>query len=428
MCDANTQAQRTRRFDHIGTQIMLLPLLPLAVQATIYPPMILGKLRRTRSKLAQVLVERALSNSADMVACPAKSELDHWLAIARCSADPRAQLLLQRDKDALLDSRGNLICYADTPNYRIAFRGVMENGHTRPEEAEALLASFIDRAKKSMHYPVFYQAEPELVEQLERIGHDYVAYKLGEEAFIDLSTFSLAGSSFSNLRQNLRKAQNSGLRFEFCPQASVQLLEQCKQLSDQWLAQRSAKEKRFSLGRFDMSSLIHQPLALVYQDEQLLAFANVLLSANQNCLSVDLMRHGTDTPRGTMDLLFAKLFEWGGQQGYLEFSFGMSPLKDVEQDELAHHGQWRKWAGKIAEHGESFYNFRGVRQFKEKWKPIWRPRYLLVPSRRHAMPALLACTIEIAGGHRAVMKSMAQTQLTLPSAKRAITLLNRRTT
>lgn len=403
---------------------MLLPLLPLAAQASIYPPMILGKLRRTRSKVTHALVKRALNHAAEIVECPAKSELEHWLAIARCSADPRAQLVLQRDKEALLDSRGNLICYANTPNYRIAFRGVMENGHTRPEEAQALLATFIERAKSALHYPVFYQAEPELVETLERIGHDYVAYKLGEEAFIDLSTFSLAGASFSNLRQNLRKAQNSGLRFEFCPQATPQLLHKCQLLSEQWMAQRGAKEKRFSLGRFDLPSLMHQPLALVYQDDQLLAFANVLLSANQSCLSVDLMRHGNETPRGTMDLLFAKLFEWGAQQGYLEFSFGMSPLKDVEHDQLAHHGSWRKWAGKIAEHGEHFYNFRGVRQFKEKWKPIWRPRYLLVPSRRHAVPALLACTIEIAGGHLEVLKSMAQTQLNMPSAKRAIALLN----
>ena len=405
---------------------MLLPLIPLAVQATIYPPMILGKLRRTRSKITRALAQRALSHCAEIVECPAESALEHWLAIARCSADPRAGLLLQRDKDALLDSRGNLVCYASTPNYHIAFRGVMENGHARAEDVDALLASFVERAKSAMRYPVFYQAEPELIDALERVGHDYVAYKLGEEAFIDLSTFSLAGSSFSNLRQNLRKAQSSGLRFELCPQASGALVAQCKTLSDQWLAQRDAKEKRFSLGRFDSASLLHQPLALIYQDEQLVAFANVLLSANQSCFSVDLMRHGSEMPRGSMDLLFAKLFEWGAQQGYLEFSFGMSPLKDVEQDALAHHGQWHKWANKIAEHGERFYNFRGVRQFKEKWKPIWRPRYLLVPSRRHALPALLACTIEIAGGNRAVLKSMAQTRLSLPSAKSAIALLNGR--
>lgn len=404
---------------------MLLPLLPLAAQATIYPPMIRGKLKRTHAKIAYALVQRALRRSADIVECPAQSELDHWLAIARCSADPRAHLLLQRDKDALLDSRGNLICYARTSNYHIAFRGVMESSHARQDDIEALLASFVERSKGALHYPVFYQAEATLVDHLESLGHKYVAYKLGEEAFIDLTRFSLAGSSFSNLRQNVRKAQACGLRFEFCPQASDLLLEQCKTLSDQWLTQRGAKEKRFSLGRFDANSLLHQPLALVYQDDQLLAFANVLLSANQSCLSVDLMRHGNNMPRGTMDLLFAKLFEWAGQQGYLEFSFGMSPLKDVEQDALTHQGQWHKWANKIVEHGERFYNFRGVRQFKEKWKPIWRPRYLLVPSRRHALPALLACTIEIAGGHRAVLKSIGQTRLSLPTSKGAVTLLDR---
>ena len=29
--------------------------------------------------------------------------------------------------------------------------------------------------------------------------------------------------------------------------------------------------------------------------------------------------------------------------------------------------------------GEDFYNFKGLRRYKEKFKPVWRPRYLASP-------------------------------------------------
>ena len=30
-------------------------------------------------------------------------------------------------------------------------------------------------------------------------------------------------------------------------------------------------------------------------------------------------------------------------------------------------------------HGEHFYNFKGLRAYKEKFDPIWEPRYLASP-------------------------------------------------
>jgi phosphatidylglycerol lysyltransferase len=40
-------------------------------------------------------------------------------------------------------------------------------------------------------------------------------------------------------------------------------------------------------------------------------------------------------------------------------------------------------------HGEHFYNFQGLRQYKEKFKPEWAPRFLASPGGL-ALPRVLA--------------------------------------
>ena len=321
------------------------------------------------------------------------------------SSDPRAWLALQQDKHLLIDTHQNFIMHARTAEYGICLRGPVGMPTMRPEHRDALLKEFLVLTAASHKHAVLYQSDEATLAALNRVSSKpFFAYKLGEEAIIDLSHFSLAGPSFAGLRQNIRKAERSGLHFEFCPSAGAAQIAECAAVSAQWLAKRGASEKRFSLGRFHAPALLGLPLALIYADSKLVAFANVLQSSDRILLAVDLMRHSDSAPRGCMDLLFARLLEWGKASGYQEFSFGMAPLKDVRADAVAHSGSWLKIANVVAAKAERFYNFRGVREYKEKWQPSWRPRYLLVPARRHALPALIACAVEIAGGVRAVVR------------------------
>jgi lysylphosphatidylglycerol synthetase-like protein (DUF2156 family) len=41
------------------------------------------------------------------------------------------------------------------------------------------------------------------------------------------------------------------------------------------------------------------------------------------------------------------------------------------------------------ERGEEIYNFRGVHKFKDKYDPVWQPRYIAAPN-KWAIPVLLA--------------------------------------
>ena len=44
---------------------------------------------------------------------------------------------------------------------------------------------------------------------------------------------------------------------------------------------------------------------------------------------------------------------------------------------------------RLYRHGEYFYNFQGLRQYKEKFAPEWRPRFLAAPGGLR-LPVVLA--------------------------------------
>jgi phosphatidylglycerol lysyltransferase len=79
----------------------------------------------------------------------------------------------------------------------------------------------------------------------------------------------------------------------------------------------------------------------------------------------------------------------------------MAPLSGFEVRALA--PVWSRIGGLVFRQGEHFYNFRGLRQYKEKFDPYWEPRYLASPAGL-ALPRILAHIASlISGGLRGVV-------------------------
>jgi phosphatidylglycerol lysyltransferase len=79
----------------------------------------------------------------------------------------------------------------------------------------------------------------------------------------------------------------------------------------------------------------------------------------------------------------------------------MAPLSGLE--ERAGAPLWHRFGHLVYQHGEHFYNFRGLRQYKEKFRPVWTPRYLASPGGL-ALPAVLVdVTALIAGGFAGIL-------------------------
>jgi phosphatidylglycerol lysyltransferase len=172
-------------------------------------------------------------------------------------------------------------------------------------------------------------------------------------------------------------------------------------VSEAWLAEKATREKGFSNAPFDLGYLAQFPLAVVRRGDEIIAFANVWLGAEQEELSVDLMRHLPDAPNGTMDFLFTELFLWGQARAYRWFNLGMAPLSGLEA--RAGAPLWHRVGTLVYRHGEHFYNFRGLRRYKEKFGPVWTPRYLASPGGLALPAVLIDVAALIAGGLRGIV-------------------------
>ncbi len=221
-------------------------------------------------------------------------------------------------------------------------------------------------------------------------------YKLGEEARVPLDQFSLTGKDRQDFRTALNRMARIGASFEVLAPADVPpVLDELEAVSDQWLAHKHVREKRFSMGYFDRAYLARLPLAVVRHEARILAFANLWTTDTREELSVDLMRYADDAPPATMDYLFTQVMLWGQTEGYRWFSLGMAPLSGFERRRLA--PGWTRLGRLLFRFGDQFYNFRGLRAFKEKFRPVWEPRYLACPGGL-ALPFVLTDIAALVGG------------------------------
>ncbi len=264
-----------------------------------------------------------------------------------------------------------------------------------PGRDEDLVWAFRELVDRRGARTVFYEVSSRSLPLYVDLGLSLL--KLGEEARVPLESFGLEGSARADLRQSRRRAERDGASFEIVlPEAMPAVLPRLRQISDGWLEDKSTAEKGFSLGAFGERYVAEFPVAVVRAEGEIVAFANLWPTGTKEELSVDLMRFGADAPRGTMDYLFIKLMLWGRAEGYRWFNLGMAPLSGLENRALA--PLWHRMGSFLFRHGESFYNFEGLRHYKEKFDPVWEPRYLASPGGLHLARTLLDVSTLISGG------------------------------
>jgi phosphatidylglycerol lysyltransferase len=311
--------------------------------------------------------------------------------VARCS-QTLASVALTGDKRLLFHEAGDAFIM-----YQIAGRSWIALGDpVGPRERhEELVWRFRELSDRHGGWSAFYQVSGERLPLYVDLG--LAALKLGEEARVPLSDFTLEGSARAELRTARRRAEKDGASFEVLPpEAVAPLLPKLRSVSDAWLEEKATAEKGFSVGFFAPDYLQRFPLALVRTEGSIGAFANLWVTPDREEVSIDMMRFGPDAPRGAMDYLFIELMLWGKANGYKYLNIGMAPLAGLERHPLA--PAWHRVGNFVFRYGEHFYNFDGLRRYKEKFLPEWDPKYLVAPGGLALPRILIDVSVLIAGG------------------------------
>ncbi len=298
---------------------------------------------------------------------------------------------------ALLEDKRFLFHEAGDAFLMYAVRGkswiVMGDPIGSTERAADLMWRFLEEVDRHAGWPVFYQVSPTHLPLYLDGGLSLV--KLGEEAHVDLAEFTTEGKIGRDWRAALNRAKRESFEFAIVPAADVPVhLAELKRVSDAWLTQRRAGEKGFSIGFWSESYLSRFDVAVIRREGRIVAFANIWYGQPGGELTVDLMRHLPEFS-GIMDLLFVSLMQEGKARGYRWFNLGMAPLSGLSGHRLA--PSWHKIAAFVARNGERFYGFKGLRAYKEKFKPVWEPRYLACPG-GWALPQILLDVTNLISG------------------------------
>ncbi|MFC3127064.1 bifunctional lysylphosphatidylglycerol flippase/synthetase MprF [Pseudoroseomonas globiformis] len=330
---------------------------------------------------------------------PTPAELQRAVAIVEAQERADANMVRMGDKALLFTEAGDgFLMYGRRGRSWIA---LFDPVGPKPAQLD-LVWRFVELADAQGGRAAFYQVRPETLPLY--IDAGMRPLKLGEAARVPLASFELKGKSRQPLRSALNRAEREGLRFEVVSPPEVEpLLPELEAVSREWLDQHKAREKAFSLGAFEPGYVASQPVGVVRGPEGgIIAFATLLEApGHRHDMSIDLMRHRAEVPPGTMDFLFLRLILRAKEQGYAFFDLGMAPLSGLAAHRLA--PVWYRLGGLVFRRGERFYNFRGLRAFKEKFEPVWEPRYLCTPGGLDPWVVLADVAALQSGGLRGVI-------------------------
>ena len=199
--------------------------------------------------------------------------------------------------------------------------------------------------------------------------------RIGQEAILDVNSFSLEGKDKKSLRNGLNQLQKKSYTciVHTAPHDTA-FIAALRSVSDEWLGNYHVSEGVFSQGLFDEKELKQQDIITLDDREGVIkAFLNIIPDYAEDECTYDLIRKTNDAPAAAMDALVVTLIEYAKGAKKLFINFGMVPLSGMEQPVNTAEKIVKLAAAKI----RRFQHYKGLRAFQEKYATLWENKYLV---------------------------------------------------
>ncbi len=279
-------------------------------------------------------------------------------------------------------------------SYRISgnFAVVLETPVTAPENLKAFIKAFDKYCFESGLKSFYYRVPEEAMETFMECGKKRLY--LGQEGIVDLTTFTLEGGSRKSIRNALKKVSEKGYHCNiYAAPVKDGLLQKIKSVSDEWLADTEREEIVFSQGMFLWEELKEQTIITVENaEEKIVAFLNVIPDYASGEGTYDLIRKTKDAPNGVIDFILVALFKYLKDTGCTSVNIGFAPLSGLMDPKNLPERSMKFAYEKI----KSFSHYKGLRDAKDKFSPVWHNKYLVYDQDYDLIqvPAVLAKVIK----------------------------------
>ena len=262
------------------------------------------------------------------------------------------------------------IGYRIAGNYAVVLEDPVAETPEKMKQCIVLFDRFCtDNGLKSIYYRVPEESLP-IYKSLSK-----KSLFIGQEGIVDLRTFTLEGGENKALRNGLNKVSERGYKCTIHdPLLKDGLMQKLKAVSDEWLTSTERSEIVFSQGMFIWEELKQQEvITLENGEEKVIAFLNIIPDYAPGEGTYDLIRKTNDAPNGVMDYLLVEFFKYLKLKNYSTVNLGFAPLSGLNDPHTFPERSMKFAYEKI----RSFSHYKGLRNFKEKFFPVWHNKYLI---------------------------------------------------
>jgi lysyl-tRNA synthetase, class II len=322
--------------------------------------------------------------------------LDHEHSAARAIVDAHgtdslSPFLLRPDK-ALAFAAGGVLSYRV-----IGGTAIISADPVAPDDAAGdVLSAFQDQARRHGWQIALWGAAETHLQAYRALGLH--ALCVGEEAFVDPSTFTLEGRPVRKLRQSVHRVARRGWTISAYDGREIDtwLETEIELVSARWRDEHPHVHG-FAMGMGDFSSPLRADDLYVLARSPAGEVGGVMRFVTcADTLSLDTMHHVGETPNGLNEALVARALEEARVRGVAEVSLNYAGLAHLMRREPSRNVLARALTRMVLGPLHRRFQMDRLVRFNEKFSPQWRPRYLVYESRA-ALPLTIARVLQAEG-------------------------------
>jgi len=246
-----------------------------------------------------------------------------------------------------------------------------------PEDLPKLVEAFIAHCRRHDWRIVVMAATESLLPILRTFG--LRPFYLGDEAVLDVKTFTLEGRHIRNVRQSANHARKSGYSFRLLRNRDLdpEMRKALLAISAHWRGAEPERGFTMSLGRVMEEEDPRLAVAVAFDAEKRpQAFLQLTPYRHGRGWSLDVMRRTHSSPAGINEFLIVETVAALREQGCesLSLNFAAFAREITEAPGLHPVRRLRRRVLLVASH---YFQIASLLSFNKKFHPDWIPRYLV---------------------------------------------------
>lgn len=225
---------------------------------------------------------------------------------------------------------------------------------------------------------------PAVLSSSEHGSHEYVeaglkAFALGDEAIIDVETFSLRGRSMRPVRQAVTRVRRAGYttRVRRHAELSADELERIGVLAEEWRGEETERGFSMALNRLGDPADGRCVIITAHDAEGAIRGFLSFVPWGVRGASLDLMRRDRDAENGLNEYLVSELIEAAPEHGIRRISLNFAVFREVfsSADQVG-AGPITRLNDAALSFASRFFQLETLYRSNDKYKPTWVPRLL----------------------------------------------------